>query len=90
MLQSSFMSRIGDSSEKRDMITRAMMSGRSVTARIKWVTRFSDQGRHRWIHCTPLLAQNGQVGVWMVVVIDDDEEHFVRRRGQWAGVSERY
>lgn len=91
MLQSSFMSRIGDSSEKRDMITHAMMSGRSVTARIRWVTRFSDQGRHRWIHCTPLLAHNGQVGVWMVVVnYDDEEQHFVRRRGHWPGVSERY
>lgn len=74
------MSRIGDSAEKRDQITYAMMSGRSVTARIRWVNRFSDQGRPRWIHCTPLLAANGQVGVWMVVMIDDEEEqHFVRR-----------
>lgn len=80
-MQSSFISRIGDSGEKRDAILHAMMAGRSVTARIKWVTRFTDHGRHRWIHCTPLLANNNQVGVWMVVVIDDEEEHFVRRRG---------
>lgn len=83
MLQSSFLSRIGDSSEKRDSILHAMMAGRSVTARIKWVTRFSDQGRHRWIHCTPLLANNGEVGVWMVVVIDDDHDDLVRWQGNW-------
>lgn len=53
-----------------------MMIGRSVTARIKWVTRYNVEGRNRWVHCTPLLAKNGQVGVWMVVVVDevDDEE----------------
>ncbi|KAJ5669491.1 hypothetical protein N7462_010561 [Penicillium macrosclerotiorum] len=78
MLQSSFLSRVGDTGEKRDRILHAMMAGRSVTARIKWVTRFSDQGRHRWIHCTPLLANNGEVGVWMVVVIDDEDEHLVQ------------
>jgi hypothetical protein len=58
-----------------------MMAGRSVTARIKWMTRFNNQGRHRWIHCTPLLANNGQIGVWMVIVIDDEDElviHLIR------------
>ncbi|KAJ5923646.1 PAS-associated C-terminal [Penicillium verhagenii] len=83
MLQSSFLSRIGDTGEKRDSIVQAMMEGRSVTARIKWVTRFSENGRHRWIHCTPLLANNGGVGVWMIVVMDDEEEHFVRWKGNW-------
>ena len=83
MLQSSFLSRIGDSSVKRENIPHAMMAGRSVTARIKWVNRFKDQGRYRWIHCTPLLANNREVGVWMVVVIDDDEEHLVRWQGNW-------
>lgn len=83
MLQSSFLSRIGDSGPKRDTILHAMMAGRSVTARIKWVNRFRDQGRHRWIHCTPLLANNGEVGVWMVVVIDDEDESLVRWSGNW-------
>ncbi|KAJ5595889.1 PAS-associated C-terminal [Penicillium hetheringtonii] len=83
MLQSSFLSRIGDSGPKRDTILHAMMAGRSVTARIKWVNRFRDQGRHRWIHCTPLLANNGEVGVWMVVVIDDEDESPVRWSGNW-------
>ncbi|KAJ6010725.1 PAS-associated C-terminal [Penicillium sp. IBT 35674x] len=83
MLQSSFLSRIGDTGEKKDSIVQAMMEGRSVTARIKWVTRFSENGRHRWIHCTPLLANNGGVGVWMIVVMDDEEEHYVRWKGNW-------
>jgi hypothetical protein len=83
MLQSSFLNRIGDSGAKRENILNAMMAGRSVTARIKWVTKFNDQGRNRWIHCTPLMANNGEIGVWMVVVIDDEEEHSVRWTGNW-------
>ncbi|OQE39133.1 hypothetical protein PENCOP_c007G00994 [Penicillium coprophilum] len=74
MLQSSFLSRIGSSSAVKDELLQAMVVGRSVTARIKWITRTNPEGRSRWIHCTPLLASNGQVGVWMVVVVDDKEE----------------
>jgi hypothetical protein len=29
------------------------------------------------------LANNGEVGVWMIVVMDDEEEHFVRWKGNW-------
>ena len=61
-----------------------MVAGRSVTARIKWLTKLSNgQGRHRWIHCTPLMAHNGQVGVWVVVIIDDDEQDSVRWNGSY-------
>lgn len=81
MIQSSFLNRIGETGAKRDHIVNAMMAGRSVTARIKWMTRFNNQGRHRWIHCTPLLANNGQIGVWMVIVIDDEDEHSARWQG---------
>lgn len=56
------------------------MHGRSVTARVKWVTRFNGEGRNRWLHCTPLIANNGQVGVWMVVIVDDDDEQVVNWR----------
>ncbi|KPM42502.1 hypothetical protein AK830_g4042 [Neonectria ditissima] len=34
----------------------------------------SAEGRSRWIHCTPLIGSNGSVGVWMVVLVDDDAE----------------
>lgn len=81
MLQSSFLNRIGETGPKRDNIINAMMAGRSVTARIKWMTKFNNYGRHRWIHCTPLVANNGRIGVWMVVVIDDDDESSVRWQG---------
>lgn len=80
MLQSSFLARIGSSSAVKDDLLRAMEDGRSVTARIKWVTRFSAEGRNRWVHCTPLYASNGQVGVWMVVIVDDDEEQVINWR----------
>lgn len=30
-------------------------------------------GRSRWLHCTPLAGSNGKVGVWMIVIVDDDE-----------------
>lgn len=32
-----------------------------------------ENGKSRWLHCTPLLGNNGQVGVWMVVIVDADE-----------------
>ncbi|CAG8908875.1 unnamed protein product [Penicillium egyptiacum] len=84
MLQSSFLNRIGETGAKRDNIVNAMMAGRSFTARIKWMTKFNNRGRHRWINCTPLLANNGQIGVWMVIVVDDDDdEHSVRWQGKW-------
>ncbi|KAJ5531352.1 hypothetical protein N7527_004745 [Penicillium freii] len=87
MIQSSFLNRIGETGAKRDNIVNAMIAGRSVTARIKWMTKFNNQGRHRWIHCTPLLANTGQIGVWMVVVIDDDDdESSVRWQGNWPTV----
>ncbi|KAJ5745282.1 hypothetical protein N7520_010464 [Penicillium odoratum] len=80
MLQSSFLSRIGSSAAVKEELVEAMMHGRSVTARIKWVTRFNPEGRNRWVHCTPLIASNGKVGVWMVVIVDDDEETLINWR----------
>lgn len=77
ILQSSFFSRIGSSSAVKEELLAAMQQGHSVTARIKWITRYNSEGRNRWVHCTPLHASNGQVGVWMVVVVDDEEEQIL-------------
>jgi hypothetical protein len=68
------MSRIGGSARVRDELTAALAEGRGVTAKVRWVSgRHGDEeGRVRWIHCTPLLGQNGAVGVWMIVVVDDE------------------
>ncbi|KAK8098180.1 phototropin-2 [Apiospora kogelbergensis] len=42
-------------------------------------------GRSRWLHCTPLLGANGKVGVWMIVLVDDDSE--LRLRGGGGGAN---
>ena len=68
------MDRIGGSSRVRDELSTALAEGRGVTAKVRWVSRADEDGRNRWIHCTPLLGSNGQIGVWMVVLVDDDQE----------------
>ena len=67
------MDKIGGSSRVRDELTAALAEGRGVTAKVRWVTKFDEEGRNRWIHCTPLLGSNGRVGVWMVVLVDEED-----------------
>ena len=71
--QSPFMNKIGGSSRVQDELTSALAEGRGVTAKVRWVSKADEEGRNRWIHCTPLIGSNGQIGVWMVVLIDDDQ-----------------
>ncbi|CAF3471913.1 unnamed protein product [Fusarium graminearum] len=94
MLQSSFLSRIGGSDRVRETLTQAFAGGNGLTAKIRWLSKTdmnhknhgeggqappANPGRNRWIHCTPLLGSNGAVGVWMVVLIDDEsDEAFIR------------
>ncbi|KAL8782819.1 MAG: hypothetical protein Q9213_005058 [Squamulea squamosa] len=73
ILQSPFMNKIGGSPRVRDELTSALAEGRGVTAKVRWVSRADEDGRNRWIHCTPLVGSNGQIGVWMVVLVDDDQ-----------------
>ncbi|OWP06191.1 hypothetical protein B2J93_830 [Marssonina coronariae] len=72
ILQSPFMSRIGGSNRVREELTKALADGRGVTAKVKWVSKSDHEGRNRWIHCTPLIGINGAIGVWMVVIVDDE------------------
>ncbi|KAI0124336.1 hypothetical protein BJ170DRAFT_638913 [Xylariales sp. AK1849] len=74
MLQSNLMDRIGGTSRVREAIAQAFADGHGVTAKVRWITRAATQGRPRWIHCTPLLGSNGAVGVWMVVLVDEEGE----------------
>ncbi|KAI1853609.1 hypothetical protein JX266_001593 [Neoarthrinium moseri] len=76
MLQSNLMSRIGGSSKVREAIAQAFADGHGVTAKVRWLKSRADAegGRARWIHCTPLLGSNGAVGVWMVVLVDDEQD----------------
>jgi len=76
------MDRIGGSSRVRDELSSALAEGRGVTAKIRWVSRPDEDGRNRWIHCTPLLGSNSQIGVWMIVIVDEDEE--LRRKWKQA------
>jgi hypothetical protein len=76
MLQSPLLSRIGGSTRVREELTAALASGRGVTARIRWLSarsRIGDgEGAPRWVHCTPLLGAKGTVGVWMIVLVDEE------------------
>ncbi|KAK7943801.1 Hisactophilin c49s mutant phototropin phy3 fusion protein [Apiospora aurea] len=44
-------------------------------------------GRSRWLHCTPLLGANGKVGVWMIVLVDDDSTLSLRGGGGGGDVN---
>lgn len=64
----------------RESLAHAFADGsRGVTAKIRWLSHAvkdpqdsEEEGRPRWIHCTPLLGPSGAVGVWMVVLVDED------------------
>lgn len=89
ILQSPFLARIGGSPRVRDELTQALADGRGVTAKVRWVTKTDVEGRNRWIHCTPLLGVNSAVGVWMVVVVDDDRDTLGRKIRQAPAVEKR-
>ncbi|KAI9840257.1 MAG: hypothetical protein M1838_004140 [Thelocarpon superellum] len=80
ILQSPFMNRIGGSNRVREELTQALAEGRGVTARIRWLARLDEEGRARWVHCTPLQGSNGNIGVWMIVLVDEEKEHVRRWR----------
>ena len=87
LLQSPFLSRIGGPGHVRDGLSEAFESGESVTAKITWLpqgrgedndysrpsSRGSDAGRTRYISCTPLLGSDDKVGVWMVVMVENEQ-----------------
>ena len=87
LLQSPFLSRVGGSQRVRDELVSALAEGRNVTAKIRWLNRFDEEGRSRWVHCTPLIGSNGAVGAWMVIMVDDEKELEKRRLGAEAGIS---
>ncbi|KAG7100538.1 hypothetical protein HYQ44_019890 [Verticillium longisporum] len=72
------MSKIGGSDRVREGLTQAFAGGHGVTAKIRWSSKPGVEGRPRWIHCTPLVGSNGAVGVWMVVLVDDEVDPLPR------------
>ncbi|KAK1987334.1 hypothetical protein LZ30DRAFT_777613 [Colletotrichum cereale] len=89
ILQSNFMDRIGGSNRVREGLSQAFADGHGVTAKVRWISRASSEGRMRWIHCTPLLGSNGAVGVWMVVLVEDETEAGVKYRKEAPPVDGR-
>lgn len=75
VLQAPFMSKIGGSNRVREELTAALEEGRGVTAKVRWITKLDEEGRNKWIHCTPLVGSHGNIGVWMVVIVDDPKSH---------------
>ncbi|KAK3378331.1 hypothetical protein B0H63DRAFT_244801 [Podospora didyma] len=80
ILQSPFLSKIGGSDHVREELARAFEDGTVITAKIRWISKHDLDGRSRWIHCTPLVGSNGAIGVWMIVIVDDDDIHSRPRR----------
>ncbi len=74
ILQSPLMSKIGGSTRVRDELSHALEVGRKVTAKVQWKSKTAPKSRARWIHCTPLLGVNDTIGVWMVILVDDEDE----------------
>ncbi|KAK6528144.1 hypothetical protein TWF281_009395 [Arthrobotrys megalospora] len=80
ILQSPLMSKIGGSDHVREELESALSNSRGITIKARWLSKLEEQspkknehlGRERWLHCTPLFDANGAVGVWMIIVVDDD------------------
>ncbi|KAK4930781.1 hypothetical protein LTR66_016083, partial [Elasticomyces elasticus] len=87
LLQTKFLDRVGGPTHVRDGILDALTHGTSVTAKISWLTNgvggepgdrgsggsSSYHGKPRWVHCTPLLGSDERVGVWMIVMVENEE-----------------
>lgn len=86
MIQSPLLSRIGGNGHVRQQIADALSNGQGVTAKIRWTSGRRSSERPRWIHCTPLRGVNRSIGIWMVVILDDEairerEEEYHSERG---------
>ncbi|KAH6620028.1 hypothetical protein C7974DRAFT_435512 [Boeremia exigua] len=92
ILQSYFLDRIGGSNRVRESVRDALADGsRGVTAKIRWLPHAVqdlensyEEGRPRWIHCTPLLGAGGSIGIWMIVIVDEDKHGQPNRRFRQA------
>ena len=74
VLQSPLLNKIGGSARVRDDLAHALGVGRKVTAKVQWLSKTAPKSRARWMHCTPLLGVNDAIGVWMVILVDDEND----------------
>lgn len=84
MLQTKLLDRIGGPQHLRDGVLEAFQNGTGVTAKVPWLTNPTSEesrqasggdveGKPRWIHCTPLFGSDDKVGVWMVILVENEE-----------------
>lgn len=75
LLQTKFLDRIGGPEQVREGLLDSFAHGTGVTAKVTWISSSNSgfEGKPRWIHCTPLMGSDEKVGVWMVVMVDNEE-----------------
>ena len=82
LLQTKILDRIGGAKHLRDGVSDALQNGNSITAKVPWLTNpknsdtnetSNEDGKPRWIHCTPLFGSDDKVGVWMVILVENEE-----------------
>ncbi|KAF2862695.1 hypothetical protein K470DRAFT_211992 [Piedraia hortae CBS 480.64] len=83
MLQSKFLDRIGGPVQLRQGLESALQQGTNVTAKVSWLSSIPHHarddvsgyvhGKPRWVHCTPLFGSDSRVGVWMVILVENEE-----------------
>ena len=81
MLQTKFIDRIGGPDSVRDGLVDALSKGTSVTAKVSWLPSpgsnddkyVSGESKQRWIHCTPMVGSDEKVGVWMIVIVEEED-----------------
>ncbi|KAF2215633.1 hypothetical protein CERZMDRAFT_34480, partial [Cercospora zeae-maydis SCOH1-5] len=99
-LQTPLLHTIGGSKQKRENLEASLRAGDVVTARVRWLNTPNENGEGpgatRWLHCTPLIHYNGQVGLWMIVLVKPDVDggstrvdHSVLSRSASVGTCEK-
>lgn len=78
LLQTKFMDRIGGPKHVQEGILDSFIHGTSVTAKVSWLpsaqgNQSTLESKPRWVHCTPMMGSDDRVGVWMVVMVEEEE-----------------
>ncbi|ESZ98384.1 non-specific serine/threonine protein kinase [Sclerotinia borealis F-4128] len=80
LLRTNLFSKLGGSQNTLSALEEAFKDGVAVTAKVLWLpknnggdngmmTGIGREAKPKWIRCTPLLGNDGRVGVWMAVMV---------------------
>lgn len=80
LLQSRFLDHVVGPGDVRSGLREAFEQGRAVTAKVRWLSGLGrdeqeheeGEGKVRFLSCTPLLGADDEVGVWMVVMVEEE------------------